>query len=409
MLERPSPVLAYHGLANIFPLIEGAAFDDLASDIREHGLRDPIVIFEGAILDGRNRYRAATAVGAELRFRDFDPSSDGDPLGFVMSANLHRRHLADGQRSAVAAELATLRRGRPANKPQFCGITTADAARMLNVSIRSIETARAIKASGSPEVIKAVKQGDISLHAAAGLADLPVERQAELLRTADPIVLSAAIRHHREQRTMAKKARRDQREIALGDKIASANEQLRRMGSSGQKFGVVYADPEWKFAPWSPVLGGDRAVENHYPTSTTEEIASRPVADIAADDSVLYLWGTAPMLPDALSVMASWGFAYKSHLIWDKGRAGTGYWARNEHEILLIGTRGNLPAPAPGTQPNSIIRAPVGEHSVKPEVVHEMIERLFPNLPKIELNARRARPGWTVWGAEAPDQESHNG
>jgi N6-adenosine-specific RNA methylase IME4 len=109
-----------------------------------------------------------------------------------------------------------------------------------------------------------------------------------------------------------------------------------------------------------------------------------------------------PMLPDALRVMEAWGFAYKSHCIWKKDRIGTGYWFRNMHELLLVGTKGNIPAPAMGTQLTSMLEAPVGAHSQKPDAVYAMIESYFPTLPKIELNARRARPGWESWGNEAP-------
>lgn len=169
-----------------------------------------------------------------------------------------------------------------------------------------------------------------------------------------------------------------------------------------QRFGVILADPEWRFEPYSRETGMDRAADNHYPTSATQVICARPVQDIAADDCVLFLWATVPMLPDALAVMAAWGFEYKSHCIWRKDRVGTGYWFRNQHELLLVGTRGNVPAPAPGTQWPSVIDAPVGAHSAKPERFIELIEAYFPNLPKIELNRRGpARPGWAAWGNEA--------
>jgi N6-adenosine-specific RNA methylase IME4 len=169
-----------------------------------------------------------------------------------------------------------------------------------------------------------------------------------------------------------------------------------------KKYGVILADPEWQFEPYSRDTGLDRAADNHYPTSGTDAICARPVQDIAADDCALFLCATSPMLPDALRVMAAWGFTYKSQAIWRKDRIGTGYWFRNQHELLLVGTRGNIPAPAPGTQWPSVIDAPVGKHSEKPDAFYELIESYFPNLPKIELNARRARAGWDSWGNEAP-------
>jgi len=195
-----------------------------------------------------------------------------------------------------------------------------------------------------------------------------------------------------------KKERRAAREAELAAKIVSLPQA---------RFGVIVADPEWRFEPYSRDTGMDRAADNHYPTSATDAICHRDVASIAADDCVLFLWATVPMLPDALAVMAAWGFAYKSHAIWAKDRIGTGYWFRNRHEILLVGTRGSIPAPAMGTQSESVIDAPVGAHSTKPEIFLEMIEAYFPNLPKIELNRRGPpRDGWAAWGFEAEQPES---
>jgi N6-adenosine-specific RNA methylase IME4 len=94
-------------------------------------------------------------------------------------------------------------------------------------------------------------------------------------------------------------------------------------------------------------------------------ITARDVPSISADDCVLFLWATVPMLTRALEVMAAWGFDYKSHVCWEKDRTGTGYWFRNQHELLLVGTKGNIPVPAPGTEWPSVIHAPVREHSRK--------------------------------------------
>lgn len=197
---------------------------------------------------------------------------------------------------------------------------------------------------------------------------------------------------------VVKQSARQTRERDLG---------FRQLALPDQKYGVILADPEWRFEPWSRATGMDRAADNHYPTSCTEIIAARDVPSIAAEDCVLFLWATVPMLPHALTVMAAWGFDYRSHVVWQKDRIGTGYWFRNAHEILLVGVKGNIPAPAPGTQMHSIIDGAVGAHSEKPECFLEMIEAYFPTLPKIELNRRgAARPGWDAWGNEAESAEA---
>jgi N6-adenosine-specific RNA methylase IME4 len=192
-----------------------------------------------------------------------------------------------------------------------------------------------------------------------------------------------------------KKERRAEREQELAAKITALPDI---------KVGVVVADPEWRWEPWSRETGMDRAADNHYPTSVMDVIAARDVPSIAADNCVLFLWATIPMLPHALTVMAAWGFDYKSHYVWGKDKIGLGYWSREKHELLLIGTRGNIPCPAPGEQWESLVMAPRGEHSAKPECFLEMIEQYYPTLPKIELNRRGpARPGWYAWGNEVAE------
>jgi N6-adenosine-specific RNA methylase IME4 len=192
---------------------------------------------------------------------------------------------------------------------------------------------------------------------------------------------------------LLKKPRRDQRERDLGDAIRSASAKL------GTKlYGVIYADPPWDLAPYSRETGMDRAAANHYPTMTLDAIKAIKVP--AARDAVLFLWATAPMLPQALDVMAAWGFTYKSHCVWLKDRIGLGYWFRSKHELLLVGTRGNIPAPAPGEQMDSVIACAARRHSEKPAAFAELIDGYFPTLEGLEMFARGPRLGWAVWGAE---------
>jgi N6-adenosine-specific RNA methylase IME4 len=192
-----------------------------------------------------------------------------------------------------------------------------------------------------------------------------------------------------------KAEKRAARESDLGAKIAAL---------PNKKFGVIYADPPWRFEPYSRETGMDRAANNHYPTSKLDDISELDVPSIAADDCVLFVWATVPMLLQAFEVMDDWGFEYRSHFVWAKDRVGTGYWNRNAHELLLVGVKGNIPAPAPGTQSPSLIEGRVGKHSAKPECFLEMIEAYFPTLPKIELYRRGlSRKGWAAWGQEAEE------
>ena len=198
-------------------------------------------------------------------------------------------------------------------------------------------------------------------------------------------------------KTEDKRARREERLESL---MATAK------GLPDRKFNVIYADPPWHFEPYSSESGMDRAADNHYPTMGTEAICAMDIAKIAAKDCVLFLWATVPMLKDAFDVMLAWGFVYKSHCIWNKDEVGTGYWFRNKHELLLVGVKGKIPAPLPGSQSASVIDAPVKDHSRKPIIFRAMIEALFQGLPKIELFARTPAAGWgEQWGFEAPTHD----
>lgn len=409
-MRKLPAMLAYHPLANIFPLLEGREFSELVEDIAAHGLAEEIVLLGGSILDGRNRYRALVelagrgAIAADELdaarspnfFRFEEP--DGDPLAFVISKNLRRRQLNESQRAMVAAKLANMRQGErtdlapPANLPK---VSQESAAGLLNISERSVRSAKTVVAEGSPELQRAVETGELKVSAAAGIARLPKPEQAELVaRGADEIRKMA--RQLRAGDQAEKRRRREAKERTLGQ---------RQMALPEARYGVIYADPPWRFAPYSPDTGMDRAADNHYPTMGADAIAALKAGELAAADCALFLWATAPMLPQALAVMAAWGFEYKSHCAWKKifpgGRKGTGYWWRNEHELLLLGSRGKIPAPAPGRQWGSVIPAPVGRHSEKPVQFRQMIENYFPTLPRIELFARQAAAGWDAWGNEA--------
>ncbi len=184
--------LQFHPLANLFPLMEGADFRDLVADVRQHGLREPVVIHDGMILDGRNRFRACQAAGVPARLVPFE---GGDPTAFVVSLNLRRRHLDESQRATVAAKIANMRQGertdiRPAanlqNVPELPGIpepvtaapiSIAKAAEMLNVSPRTVAHAKTVLDRGVPELVAMVEAGEMAVSAAAEIAKQPPEEQ----------------------------------------------------------------------------------------------------------------------------------------------------------------------------------------------------------------------------------------
>lgn len=168
------------------------------------------------------------------------------------------------------------------------------------------------------------------------------------------------------------------------------------------KYSVIYADPPWRYAQ----KGLQGAAERHYPTMGIEELCALPVADLAAPDSVLFLWATFPQLPEALRLIKAWGFCYKSvGFVWlkknkkaDSWFYGLGFWTRANAEVCLLATRGHPRRKAPNV--HQFIISPIEGHSKKPDEAREKIVALMGDVPRVELFARQTAPGWDVWGNE---------
>ena len=169
-----------HPAAELFPVMDEAAFAALVADIAAHGQREPILVLDGQVIDGRHRLRACEQLGLEPLVRQVS-ADDGDPFGLVVSLNLHRRHLSEGQRAIIAARLATLPHGRPDANAQICAFTQDEAAQHLKVSRRTVQHARAVLDHGIDELQAAVKGGEISVSAAAELSRLPADTQRTAL------------------------------------------------------------------------------------------------------------------------------------------------------------------------------------------------------------------------------------
>lgn len=182
-------------------------------------------------------------------------------------------------------------------------------------------------------------------------------------------------------------------------------------GLERNAYGAILADPPWHFEVWS--LTGKsqcRHPSKHYTTMPINDIYAMPVKELCAQDCVLFMWVTWPMLEHGMKTIESWGFKYKTcGFAWMKANGSqvdlfndeieahmlTGYWTRANSEVCLLATRGK-PKRLNADVRQGII-APRREHSRKPDGIHERIERLVAG-PYLELFARQKRPGWTVWG-----------
>jgi N6-adenosine-specific RNA methylase IME4 len=373
--------LAFHPLADVLgPVTEGAEFDRLVADVAKHGLHNEITLYQGKILDGRNRYRWCLAAGVEPRFKQF---TGDDPAAFVLSQNLARRHLGPSERAMVAARMANLKWGQRADRVEG-SIDLSTAAALVGVSEPSAKRAKVVLDHGTPELQEAVTSGRVAVHEAEKTARLPVEAQNDFLAAVAAGKRPSTWQHNYARKTQAHDLAASTMAMPVGER----------------RWPLLLADPPWDYDAWAPEGQCHSHPAHHYPVMTFEEICALPVGELAADDCVLFLWTTAPWLAKACEVIKAWGFTYKSSLVWDKEAFGMGYWVRVQHEHLLIAVKGDPPLPPTDRIPVSVIRERRREHSRKPEDSFARIEHMFPTLPKLELFARTRRPGWDAWGAE---------
>lgn len=169
-------------------------------------------------------------------------------------------------------------------------------------------------------------------------------------------------------------------------------------------FSIIYADPPWKYDCGAP----RGAAHKHYSTMSIDALCSLPVKQIAAKDSLLFMWTTWPQMPLSLYLMKSWGFEYKScAFLWTKTNKksagfffGMGRWTRGNTEPCLLGIRGKPKRLSASVR--QIIEAPRGEHSAKPAETRDRILTLCGDKPRVELFARETSPGWSSWGDQLP-------
>ena len=392
-MSREDMQREFHEVADIFPMLQGEEFDALKNDIVANGLREAIWLHpDGRIIDGRNRYRACAELGIEPEYRTWDCS--GSLVSFVVSLNLHRRHLSPIQRAGVAVEilpmleveaheryLATV--GRPSKSdqkidqiseriPQAAG----QAATIVGTNRQYVADMKRYKEE-APEVFELARNGMINGSGARKLASLDDEMRA------------AVVNELREGGEMdVQKALRK----AIDQKLSTYVPPM----PTG-KYRVIYADPPWSYGNTMPP--GTTQPDEYYRLMPTPEIAAMPIKDLAEDNAVLFIWTTSPHLEESFDVIHGWGFQYKTSFVWDKVKHNMGHYNSVRHEFLLVCVRGSCQPDIPKLF-DSVQVCERTEHSVKPEIFREIIDTIYPFGNRLELFARRPVQGWSVYGNE---------
>lgn len=171
-----------------------------------------------------------------------------------------------------------------------------------------------------------------------------------------------------------------------------------------KKYQIIYADPPWQYSDRLPK--GHGGAEEHYETMSMVSLKNLPIKNITDTNCVLFLWTTFPFLPEALEIINSWGFAYKTNaFVWIKRNKsdcgfffGLGRWTRGNGEPCLLAVKGK--PKRINNAISSLVFDPLTKHSKKPDIVRNRIVQLMGNIPRIELFAREKTEGWDVWGNE---------
>jgi len=387
--------LEFHPLANIFPLMEGQEFEALVEDIKAaNGLHEKITLYEGCILDGRNRYRACKALGIDITTLEFDEYDGPDPLGFVISLNLARRHLSESQRAMIAAQCANMRQGARTDLAQICAMSQSDSAKRFNISRRSVQLAKQVVDRGIPELIENVERGDLPVSKAAEISKLSPEQQEEILANAQLITA---------ERAKNNRAKRD--EIAEA-KIAALPEDV---------FPTVAADFPWPVDGPTLVARPDGGAVD-YPTMKLDEIrgwALTNILKVAASDCNLFLWTTQRFLRFTIELLDVLDFRHSGTFVWEKvteagasvGIQNPGF-PQNNCEFVVHGRSGSADfVDTKGLRYS--FRGLRREHSRKPDEFYEMIRKATRG-PRVDLFARDTREGWVAWGNESEKFDEAN-
>jgi N6-adenosine-specific RNA methylase IME4 len=363
----------------VMPALSPDEFAELKADIRARGVMVPVEYDDqGEILDGHHRVRACRELGiAEWpRITRLGLDTIGKRL-HARKLNLARRHLDQAQkRGLIEAQL----RDTP-------GRSNRQIAGGLGVDHKTVGAVRDKLSGGEIPQLDRVTGSDGKIYPASRPTGYRfVDRSPEGRRG-----ILAEAKEIRAEKDEQRRAARDEKLIEL----SRNNAPLR----SDRRFPIVYSDPPWRYDhPYSAAT----KIENHYPTMADADICALPVADICTHDAMLFLWVPSPLLKKGMAVLEAWGFEYRTCAVWDKLTIGMGIYFRQQHELLLLASRGKSIVPDPAQLSPSVVSIPRGEHSAKPAAFHELIERMYPTLPKIELFARSRRDGWEAWGNEAP-------
>ncbi|WP_231911579.1 MT-A70 family methyltransferase [Candidatus Nitrosocaldus cavascurensis] len=433
----------------LLPIISEEEYNALKSSIEREGIRLPLVINpKKVLLDGYTRLRIAKELGIEkVPIAMVDTASEIEEKELILTLNAYRRHLNTAQKVEIALKLLELEREK-ARLRQLAGLKQFSAKKVEREKVEREEEKEKEKEKDIASVTvvcsghttvndtnnnNSSSSGNRSIQIVAkktGLSDKTLWKglkiKEAIAKNNDRHIAelwSKALRGGTSIAHVYSELRRKENLSLLSSSSSSngssshshSNNNSKNSNSKSNnnntnsnsntsnnnnniRYNVILADPPWQYE-----FGLRGNADQHYPCLTLEEIAEvfREHEHEFAYPCILFLWSTAPKLKEALMLIDMLNFEYKTNMVWVKDRIGNGYYVRSQHELLLIAVKGkDMPIPLEHDRPSSVIIAERGEHSRKPAIVYEIIERMYPNCSYMELFARHRREGWKSYGLE---------
>ena len=370
---------------SLIPALTKEEFKQLEQNCLDEGIREKILVWNGFIIDGHNRYEISLKWDLEIQTETKHFKDEEAVKEWMILNQFGRRNLSNYQRSVLALQLEEVfskkAKENQIRKPNSVLPTLAkqnidtrqELSKVANVSHGTLDKVKKIQEKATEEVKAKLSTGEVSINAA--YQDIKKEENKKLLL---------------EKKELYK--------IRVENK--TKDEFKIDINNTNETFRVIYADPAWSYNDKqdTPQLGG---AAKHYDTMSINELCKLPVNNISEKNSILFLWVTSPLLEDAFKVVNTWGFKYKTSFIWDKVKHNMGHYNSVRHEILLVCTKGSC-TPDNKKLYNSVQSIERNNnHSEKPIEFLNIIDDLYNFGNKLEMFCRTIKKeNWYGWGNE---------
>jgi len=362
---------------NLIPALSAEEYAQLEANILNEGIREPIITWNGYIIDGHNRYDIATRFDLEYKTTSKHFESEQSVKEWMILNQFGRRNLSNYQRSVLALQLEEVF-SKKAKEKEYERKTTFVKSQKSN-----LETVNTNK-----EISKLSGIGQQTISRVKVIQEKAPEEVKQKLATGE-VSINAA---YQEIKKEEKKTQR----------IKEINKQLIEIETGNMPeleglFDVISVDPPWNYEGENKKITSfdsvGRRVANPYPEMSTEEI--KKIELPLKKDSIVFLWTTHKFLPDAFEILKEWNLQYKATLVWNKEKMGMGAWFRMQCEFCLVGIKGK--PYFENTKYRDILTEARREHSRKPDCFFSMIEEITLGR-KLEYFSREKRNGWEVFG-----------